>query len=374
MTQIQHHQRVLRPSQQTSPAVLTALAAASAWSFLLFIASVLWGAGAVPMPLSDSGPGAFPSVLDSLPVPVAAGVVGFVALLSFVLSAVLLTVPRLRNQLRSRRGVRTMGIVAIVFAVVTTTVFTDTLLLAYLGYTLSLQFPPIPLGVVCQAVMMVGPALWIVVWATAERGYRQLDRIERRGGSYFAGRGTSSIAGRTTSSAVSFGAKTAVVVAVVVPGFYALTRILWAIGIPFGLSQGLFDEGQRVGLWHSGLALALAAVAGILLTLGLVQRWGERFPAWCGPLAGRRVPITLATVPATIVSLALFTGGVGLIRTVFTDRAEIFADSWWATIGPTLLFPFWAVALGWATFAYRERRLAAEAAADPEDRLTPKID
>ncbi|WP_181272721.1 hypothetical protein [Brevibacterium oceani] len=86
----------------------------------------------------------------------------------------------------------------------------------------------------------------------------------------------------------------------------------------------------------------------------------ERLPAWLGPLGGRRLPITLATIPATIVPLALFTGGIGLMRTVFAGPAEVFADSWWATIGPTLLFPVWAVALGWATFAYPQRRQAAE--------------
>lgn len=360
MTQIQHHNQALHPSQQTSPAVLTALAAASAWSLFLLITTVAWGAGAAPTPFSDSGPGDFGSVLEALPVPVAAGIVGFVALLSFVISAALLTVGGLRGHLRNRGGVRVMGIVAIALSAITTTMFTDTLLLAYLGYTLSLQFPPIPLGVVWQGVMILGPALWIIVWATVERAHRQAYRTARR----IALRGDSTTADSTTAAsatgAVSLGAKIAVAVAVLVPGFYAFTRILWAIGIPFGLSQGLFDEGQRVGLWHSGLALALAAVAGILLTLGLVQRWGERLPSWFGPLAGRRVPITLATIPATIVSLAVFTGGVGLIRTMFTGGAGVFEDSWWATIGPTLLFPLWAVALGWATFAYRERRLAAE--------------
>lgn len=356
MTQILHHDRVPHPTQQTSPAVLTALAAALAWSLFLIITTMLWGAGAVPTPFGGSGPGDFTSVLDSLPVPVAAGVVGFVALLSFIISAALLTVPRLRGHLRHRTGVRAMGIVAIAVSAITTTVFTDTLLLAYLGYTLSMQFPPIPLGVVWQGVMLVGPALWIIVWATVERAHRHSYRTVRRGGSATRESG----GGGTSTPAVSLAAKIAVAVAILVPGFYAFTRILWAIGVPFGLSQGLFDEGQRVGLWHSGLALALAAVAGILLTLGLVQRWGERLPSWTGPLAGRRVPITLATIPATIVSLAVFTGGVGLIRTTFTGVAEVFADSWWATIGPTLLFPLWAVALGWATFAYRERRLAAE--------------
>lgn len=365
MPQLQHHDPVLSPSQPTNPAVLTALAAASSWSLFLLITTILWGAEAAPSLFGDSGPGDFGSVLDALPVPVAAGVLGFVALLSLVISAALLTVPRLRGHLRHRAGVRAVGLVAIVFSAFTTIMFTDTLLLAYLGYTLSLQFPPIPLSVIWQGVMILDPALWIIVWATADRTHRQAHRtahrIARRGDSATGTSATgTSATGTSATAAVSLGAKIAVAVAVLVPGFYAFTRILWAIGIPPGLPQGIFDEGQRVGLWHSGLALALVAVAGILLTLGLVQRWGERCPSWFGPLAGRRVPITLATIPATIVSLAVFTGGVGLIRTMFTAGTGVFADSWWATIGPTLLFPLWAVALGWATFAYRERRLAAE--------------
>ncbi len=72
----------------------------------------------------------------------------------------------------------------------------------------------------------------------------------------------------------------------------------------------------------------------------------ERLSAWLGPLGGRRVPITLATIPATIVPLALFTGGIGLMRTVFAGPPEVFADSWWATIG---------------------RRLSAETAAERRD-------
>ncbi len=46
--------------------------------------------------------------------------------------------------------------------------------------------------------------------------------------------------------------------------------------------------------------------------LGLVQRWGEVFPRWMIGLAGRRVPIALAVVPASIVSVLLIVGGIGI--------------------------------------------------------------
>ncbi|MCS4592984.1 hypothetical protein KTJ89_08325 [Brevibacterium sediminis] len=373
MTQKQLTHIVNHPSPQSDLTVRAGLAAASAWSIFLLVMSVLWGLGIVASPLAGSEEWTFTSMIAALPGPFAGLIIGSVSLLSFVGSAALLTATRLRQRLFDRGGARVLGVVVLAFAAVVTVMLTDTLLLAYLGYALSLQFPPIPAPVIWQGVMLLGPLLWIIVWAGAEKTSRRIHEDSHRHSTETvhvedsaAGHrradvdGTGRV-GRSTS--VTASAKIAVVVAVIVPGFYALTRVLWAVGIPFGLSEGLYDEGQRVGLWHSGLALALAAIGGILLTLGLIQRWGERLPTWLGPLGGKRVPITLATIPATIVSLAIFTGGVGLVRTIFSGTPEIFADSWWVTIGPTLLFPLWAVALGWATFAYRERRLAAEAGA-----------
>ena len=46
--------------------------------------------------------------------------------------------------------------------------------------------------------------------------------------------------------------------------------------------------------------------------LGLVQRWGEVFPRWMIGLAGRRVPIALAVVPASLVSVLLIVGGIAI--------------------------------------------------------------
>lgn len=373
MTQKQLTHIVNHPSPQSDLTVRAGLAAASAWSLFLLVMSVLWGLGIVASPLAGSEEWTFTSMIAALPGPFAGLIIGSVSLLSFVGSAALLTATRLRQRLFDRGGARVLGVVVLAFAAVVTVMLTDTLLLAYLGYALSLQFPPIPAPVIWQGVMLLGPLLWIIVWAGAEKTSRRIHEDSHRHSTETvhvedsaAGHRRANVdgtgrVGRSTS--VTASAKIAVVVAVIVPGFYALTRVLWAVGIPFGLSEGLYDEGQRVGLWHSGLALALAAIGGILLTLGLIQRWGERLPTWLGPLGGKRVPITLATIPATIVSLAIFTGGVGLVRTIFSGTPEIFADSWWVTIGPTLLFPLWAVALGWATFAYRERRLAAEAGA-----------
>ena len=55
---------------------------------------------------------------------------------------------------------------------------------------------------------------------------------------------------------------------------------------------------SRIAVYNSGLFLANFGLAGGALMLGLVQRWGEVFPRWMIGLAGRRVPIALAVVPA----------------------------------------------------------------------------
>jgi Cys-tRNA(Pro) deacylase len=83
----------------------------------------------------------------------------------------------------------------------------------------------------------------------------------------------------------------------VAPVFYAFTRYAWALGFPLGMSEEELRRGQATGMWISGAFLATFGLVGVVLTLGLVQRWGEAFPRWMIGLAGRRVPIALAVVP-----------------------------------------------------------------------------
>jgi hypothetical protein len=157
----------------------------------------------------------------------------------------------------------------------------------------------------------------------------------------------------------------AVVVAMVVPVSYALIRYAWALGIPLGMSEEYLRRGQESGTWIGGLSLATFGLVGAVLMLGLVQRWGEVFPRWMIGLAGRRVPIALAVVPASIVSVLLIVGGIGIwsglaqmvanlaaggVEDIETIGAIIFQ------LGPTLLFPVWGVALAVATLGYYYRR------------------
>ncbi|WP_186810501.1 hypothetical protein [Cellulosimicrobium sp. TH-20] len=160
----------------------------------------------------------------------------------------------------------------------------------------------------------------------------------------------------TTPAAAARWGRAAALVAAAIPTFYAVARIAWVLGIPLGFSPD--DVAQLAGDdgWVAALGLGGFALVGAVLTLGLFQRWGEVFPRWTVGLAGRRVPVALAVVPATVVAVAVLPAGLSLIVLGFGEsRLALTADSWGA-VGPTLLWPVWSLALGAATYAYWLRR------------------
>lgn len=149
----------------------------------------------------------------------------------------------------------------------------------------------------------------------------------------------------------------ATAVAVIIPLVYAATRLAWALGIPLGLTEEFFRQGQAEGLFAAGAALATVAIAGSALTLGLVQRWGEVFPRWLPGLGGRRVPLALAIVPASVVAVLVANAGLTFWRrTLIGDTSFDFFGGDWAALAPELLWPLWGLALGAATLAYYLRR------------------
>jgi hypothetical protein len=142
--------------------------------------------------------------------------------------------------------------------------------------------------------------------------------------------------------------------AAAIPAAYAVVRLSWAAGIPLGISRDFLTEMHDSGIVWAGAGLGAFALSGAVLTLGLVQRWGVVFPRWMIGLAGRRVPIRLATVPATLVAVSVTSASVGFLTsdgflTMFTGGLSL------ATL-PMLLWPLWGVALAAAALAYHLRR------------------
>ena len=207
-----------------------------------------------------------------------------------------------------------------------------------------------------QVLCLIGGFLWLA--ATVCYARRSGDAC------LYCGRRDSPERWPSPNHAARWG-RIAVYVAMVAPVFYALTRYAWALGLALGMSAEELRRGQERGTWIAGLFLATFGLVGAVLMLGLVQRWGEVFPRWMIGLAGRRIPIALALVPASLVSVLLIVGGIAIwsgldqmVAALVAGGAEdrgIIGELIFQ-VGPTLLFPLWGVALAVATLGYYYRR------------------
>jgi hypothetical protein len=191
--------------------------------------------------------------------------------------------------------------------------------------------------VVHEVFSLLGAGLW----ATTAVWYRRRDRRRHRR--------------RDVTADVTRRDRSAVAVAVTVPALYALTRYAWLLGVPLGVPEEFLRAGQQSGAWTAGAGLATFAAVGAVLTLGLVQRWGEVLPDRLPFVGGRAVPPALATVPATVVSALLTAAGLTVWRQAVAGAATFDAGIW-AASAPVMLPPVWGVALGIATLGYRRRR------------------
>lgn len=333
--------------------------AALLWSLVYGLLGLYWAFGGAGFPFGlEHDRGARLSVLEHVKVETGAPVIailGFVgALIAFVM---------LRTQKRGLlRGL--LLSFAWLAAITLTLVIPDYRVLVAVAYAplffigAPFGWPPvsffrvIPWPVINQFVCIIGGLAWAgTAVAYARRSV---------GACIYCGR-TDHVAKWTTPASASRWGKWAVYVAVVIPVLYALTRWAWALGIPLGIPESFLREGQKVGLWWAGAGLATLAVAGAMLTLGLIQPWGETFPRWLPFLAGKRVPIMLAVVPASIVSVLVTTAGLMFVRMAFTGRLEEILGigtlrGYWAAFAPELLWPLWGMALAAATLAYHYRR------------------
>lgn len=200
-----------------------------------------------------------------------------------------------------------------------------------------------------QLLCLIGGFLWLAATVTYAR--------QSGDACLYCGRRDAPEGWNSPEHAARWG-RIAVYVGMAAPVFYASTRYAWALGIPLGMSQEHLRSGQESGTWISGLFLATFGLVGAALMLGLVQRWGEVFPRWMIGLAGRRVPIALALVPASIVSVLLMVGGISIWSGYdqMLVAAKAAGEEIGIVVGPTLLFPVWGAALAVAALGYYYRR------------------
>ena len=150
--------------------------------------------------------------------------------------------------------------------------------------------------------------------------------------------------------------RVAVAVAMAVPIGYAITRLGWLLGVPVGISEEFLARISQIT--PIGAGLGSLALIGAVLTLGLVQRWGEVWPRWVPVLRGRPIPPRGPAYAALAVAVPIAAAGLMYIRKMIAGvqigppGAESELGAWL----PEMLWPLWAAALAVAALAYLLRR------------------
>lgn len=143
-----------------------------------------------------------------------------------------------------------------------------------------------------------------------------------------------------------------------------LWRLALGIGIPVGFTGEMAELYEAPG-WITLYVIVLSVLAeGLaLLTLGLIQPWGEVVPRWIPLLGGRRVPTMAAVIPAMSGAIALvFFGVVSINEFIDPDMTpQEIQESPQGVAGLVMLLcyaPLWAWGplLAIVTVAYYLRR------------------
>ncbi|GHI01169.1 hypothetical protein AM1BK_47110 [Neobacillus kokaensis] len=152
--------------------------------------------------------------------------------------------------------------------------------------------------------------------------------------------------------------------AAIAPLPYALTRFAWALNIPLGVDAEFLKDFNTINPMAqlTEWVFGVICICGAILTLGLIMKWGEVFPRWFPFIGGKRVPIPLAVIPASIVAIAVTAAGVVFTFSFFAVTFNLLpADgvllgSISGTVGPMLIWVPWGLMLGLAALAYYYRR------------------
>jgi len=334
--------------------------AAVAWSLIYAVLGIYWSVSGNGFPYAPENTS---DIMQPLLGRLGLGVAWSVVMLAGIPAAVMGTAmlrgvrSRLLRPLLITGGALLAGVLLLL-----TIQFTLLIQLAYIPFVvfnllIGAEFGQVFLEGLIQSKWMIAHQLFCLtggfLWLAAALSYarRSVDAC------LYCGRRDGSEGWNSPKKAARWG-RIAVYVAMIVPVLYALTRYAWALGIPLGMSEEYHLAGQERGEWISGLFLANFALLGAFLMLGLVQRWGEVFPHWMVGLAGHRVPIALAVVPAAIMAVLFMVAGIAMWSGFdqAAAGAQATGQNLWIVVGPVLLFPIWAIALAVATLGYYYRR------------------
>ncbi|MCX5378713.1 hypothetical protein [Streptomyces sp. NBC_00091] len=137
---------------------------------------------------------------------------------------------------------------------------------------------------------------------------------------------------------------------------------LWRIALVAGLPVAA-EPVRTVGESLYVLSLTVVSEALALLTLGLVQPWGETVPRWIPLLGGRNVPPLAAVIPALAGATALFGlwGWVGYVMAANLAAGSVTDTPAQLVLLLACYLPLlaWAPLLTVSAIAYYRRRTPA---------------
>jgi len=326
--------------------------AAALWSFGIAGMALVWVLTGSGYPLGANGSNGTDSAFDTI-----ASEAGSRGFLFGSAAAGVLSLIAARGWSLGRWnsiGVAVLGVLGVVLLVLVP----DSQLLVLLGYSpiflVGAPFGWPPVSYVDQLTWTVGFQALSVMGGLLLVATALAWRRRARNACRSCGRAAAAPGWTTPKAAAAWG-RWASLVAVVVPAMYAINRLAWVAGIPLGISQEFLDEMWSSGLVWAALGLGTFAALGAVLTLGLVQRWGEVFPRWMVGLAGKRVPPLLAEIPAALVAILVTSASVPLVIGV-GEMGDVQDDLGWIQTLLMGAFPVWGLALRAATLAYHLRR------------------
>lgn len=371
-TRIPPADAVIQPSSSLPGRRSTVLALL--WSVGTVLAALTWALEWLPHPFAVPARAGIGAVFNTSDPLVGTAFTLAVGVLGVVCASAMLRSPGRRARTPSPP---LLGAFAIVAALVL--VLIHGTLLAFLGYTMIVPilgwFEPGLFPAYLDAladpdlIFVLSSTLGALIWGRAALLHWRLER------------GTCPTCGRahdwserdeasTRHRALRTG-RAAVRVAVIGLLVYPSLRLPWLLGIPIGLDAASWSRLQNEGL-EVGVALGAAGLVGAVLIGGLVRDWGVRFPRWMAGLAGRRVPVGVAVLPAAVVAIGFIALGRGITVTLLAGGlSQPLGDQLWLQAAALVALLPAGIALAVAAAAYQVRRRAACltcAQGEPEER------
>lgn len=329
--QVSSHQKKFTFLHWTSKWPIWSSHAAASWSLLYFFLGLYWllGGAGYPFGENDAWGEYMGSLLYHLPANGGAAIITFIGGIGVII-AVAMTLTS-KKQLLNYVLIGFSWKIAFILLLL----IPDVRIVQTIAYVLTLHVQMVDWPVINQIICMIGGIFWGAAAFSYQRRIRNAcQNCGRKKGS-------------PDQTHTYQSRKMVAIFAILLPLPYGIIRWLWAVGIPFGVSDETWILiSQSFEDKIAEFILGGMHIGGALLTLALIQKWGEVFPKWCLFLSGKRIPVWLVATPATVAAIVITVAGFKTtIQMIFglVDRSIVINATNWAELGPIFLWLPWGI-------------------------------